>query len=77
MCDTRRAAMLVVAVSAGMKRRWGMLQDHERMLQPPVTQLASAEQQEPEQAGSEVTSDTDILFHWSRPRRRLETGVGQ
>lgn len=69
MCNTRRAAaMPVVALSAGMKRtrRWvwgggGMLQDHEWTFQPPVTRLASVEQQEPKQAGSEVT---DVLFQW-------------
>lgn len=67
MCDTCRPAMLVVVVSAGMKRTsqgggGDTLQDHERMFQPPVTQIASVEQQEPKQAGSEVMSDTDILF---------------
>lgn len=39
----------------------GMLQDHEWTFQPPVTRLASVEQQEPKQAGSEVT---DVLFQW-------------
>lgn len=42
---------------------------------PPVPPLASVEQQEPKQAGSEVKSDTEILVHWSRPRGRTETRV--
>lgn len=59
------------------QRRWGVLQDHERMFQPPMTQLASVEQREPKQAGRKVTSDTDLLFRWSRPKGWTETAVWQ
>lgn len=46
-----------------------------RMFQPPVTRLASEEQQEPAQANREVKSDTDILDHWLRLKGRTEMGV--
>ncbi len=49
-----------------------MLRDRGRMFEPPVTQLASVEQQETKQAGSEVKSDTDV--HWLRPGGRTGTG---
>lgn len=49
----------------------GMLQDGERMFQPPVTRQASVEQQEPKQAGSKVTQ----MYCSSGTAQQMETGV--
>lgn len=72
VCDTCRAAMPIVATSAGIKRtgEWGteVLQDHERVVQPLVIQQVSVKQQEPKQASSKVTQ----LFCFSRMLRRTQ-----
>lgn len=59
-----RAAMPIVAASAGIKRtgEWGteVLQDHERVVQPLVTQQVSVKQQKPKAGWQQ--SDTVVLF---------------